>query len=656
MNPYHDYFGVPWYLILVCWTAVALGSHIYQVGYIVKLIKLGKTDDRFDSWQRRMKEFLTDWFGQRKVVEDKLAGYAHALIFWGFLLLISDILDLGTGGALSKFLKLIYLDGIWNLVVDIGYVMAFVGVSVALYRRLIIRPKKLREESIEGPLILVAIMGIVLTAFIIEAGEMYMGVKNQWEPIGVLFAGMIKGMDEQSVQSMIDVSYWIHMILIGAFLIEIPRTKHSHLIGTIPNVMFQDHDYMGKMHPLEVDKTGKAVSIDDMSIERFGVNDFTDFTWRQLSDGWACTACARCQDVCPAYESGKTLNPMQIVMDVKNYGTEHGKELLANLVPEEKIPDRFGRDAIWACTTCYACVEACPVHIEHVPKLMDARRHLVLEATEYPKELQVLFDNLENHSNPWGIGAHKRADWAKDLGVKVGEPAEVLYFVGCAGSFDGRNKEVARSTAKLMKEAGVDFAILGEMEGCNGDPARRAGNDYLFQSLAETNIETFKSVGIKKIVTSCPHCYHTIGKEYPDYGMDCEVVHHTQMLADLRKEGKIKTRERDFSLTFHDPCYLSRIDGEVDAPRDALGGEIIEMHRCKNKTFCCGAGGARMWMEEDSDKRVNTIRAKEALDTGAEQIVVSCPFCMTMISDGLKEMGEERPVKDVSEVILDHLE
>ena len=557
---------------------------------------------------------------------------------------------------LTKLLERIYLVDIWNLAVDIGYMMALVGVSIALYRRLIIRPEKLRKESIEGPLILVAIMGIVLTAFIIEGGGMYMGVKNQWEPIGVLFAGMIKGMNEQNVQIVIDVSYWIHMILIGAFLIEIPRTKHSHLIGTIPNVMFQDHNYMGKMHPLEVDKAGKAVSIDDMSIEKFGVSDFTDFTWRQLSDGWACTACARCQDVCPAYESGKTLNPMQIVMDVKNYGMEHGKKLIANEIPEEKIPDRFGRDAIWACTTCYACVEACPVHIEHVPKLMDARRHLVLEATEYPKELQVLFDNLENHSNPWGIGAHKRADWAKDLDVKIGEPADVLYFVGCAGSFDGRNKEVARSTAKLMKEAGVDFSILGEMECCNGDPARRGGNDYLFQFLTEANIDKFESIGVKKIVTSCPHCYHTIGKEYPDYGLDCEVVHHTQMLADLRKEGKIKTKERDFTITFHDPCYLGRIDGEVDAPRDALGGDIIEMRRCKNKTFCCGAGGARMWMEEDSDKRVNTIRAKEALDTGADQIGVSCPFCMTMISDGLKEMGKDNPVKDISEVILDHLE
>ena len=655
MDPYHDYYGVEWYFILAIWTMIALGSHIYQVGYIVKLIKLGKPDDRFNSWQQRMKEFLTDWLGQRKVVEDKLAGYAHALIFWGFLLLISDVLDLGSGGLFSDFLDKIYLANIWNLLVDIGYMMAFVGITVALYRRLIVRPEKLKGASMEGVFILIAIMGIILTAFIVEAGEM-IGNENRWEPIGLLFAGMMKGMSEQTIQTIIDICYWTHMILIGAFLIEIPQTKHSHLIGTVPNVMFQDHEHMGKMQPLEVDESGKAVSIDDMSIEKFGVSDFTDFTWRQLSDGWACTACARCQDVCPAYESGKTLNPMQIVMDVKNYGMEHGKTLLAQEVPEEKIPDRFTRDAIWACTTCYACVEACPVHIEHVPKLTDARRHLVLEATEYPEELQVLFDNLETHSNPWGIGAHERADWAKDLDVKVGEPADVLYFVGCAGSFDERNKEVAISTAKLMKEAGVDFSILGEMECCNGDPARRGGNDYLFQFLTEQNIDTFESVGVKKIVTSCPHCYHTLGKEYPDYGMDAEVVHHTQMIADLRKEGKIKTKERDFSLTFHDPCYLGRIDGDVEAPRDALGGEIIEMHRCKNKTFCCGAGGARMWMEEDADKRVNTIRAKEAVDTGADQIGVSCPFCMTMISDGLKEMGEDTPVKDISEVILDHLE
>ena len=660
MNPFHDYYGIEWYLILLAWSAIALGSHFYQVGFVVRLIRLGKDDDRFNSWKQRLTEFLRDWLGQRKVVQDKVAGYAHALIFWGFLLLISDIVDLGTGGLLQAFLSNIQLDGIWNLIVDLGYAMATIGILIALYRRIIIRPAKLKGASIEGPLILLAILGIVLTAFIVEAGNM-IGEEtkyNPWEPIGVLFAKQMDGMDHATIASMVDISYWLHMVLIGGFLIEIPQTKHSHLIGTIPNVMFQDHDPMGTMIPLQTNENNEAVKTDDLDFDNLtlGVNKFADFTWRQLSDGWACTACARCQDVCPAYNSGKTLNPMQIVMDVKDYGREHGSLLLTGKEPEETIVDRFTPDAIWACTTCYACVEACPVHIEHVPKLTDARRHLVMEASDFPEELQNLFNNLERNSNPWGLGAHTRADWAEGLDLKVGEPAEYLFFVGCAGSFDDRNKKVSRATAKLLKEAGVDFSILGEMETCNGDPARRAGNEFLFQMLAETNVDNLNSLGTLKIITACPHCFHTIGKEYEKYGGKYEVYHHSQILNKLRQEEKLKIRDFEDKVTFHDPCYLGRIGGETEAPRGALGGNLIEMERHGTNSFCCGGGGARVWMEEDADKRVNEIRAKEASKTGADCVAVGCPFCMTMMSDGLKSIGDDKQVKDISEIMLENLE
>ena len=660
MNPFHDYYGIEWYLILLAWSAIALGSHFYQVGFVVRLIRLGKDDDRFNSWKQRLTEFLRDWLGQRKVVQDKVAGYAHALIFWGFLLLISDIVDLGTGGLLQAFLSNIQLDGIWNLIVDLGYAMATVGILIALYRRIIIRPAQLKGASIEGPLILLAILGIVLTAFIVEAGNM-IGEEteyNPWEPIGVLFAKQMDGMDHATIASMVDISYWLHMVLIGGFLIEIPQTKHSHLIGTIPNVMFQDHEPMGTMIPLQTNENNEAVKTDDLDFDNLtlGVNKFADFTWRQLSDGWACTACARCQDVCPAYNSGKTLNPMQIVLDVKDYGREHGSLLLTGKEPEETIVDRFTPDAIWACTTCYACVEACPVHIEHVPKLTDARRHLVMEASDFPEELQNLFNNLERNSNPWGLGAHTRADWAEGLDLKVGEPAEYLFFVGCAGSFDDRNKKVSRATAKLLKEAGVDFSILGEMETCNGDPARRAGNEFLFQMLAETNVDNLNSLGTLKIITACPHCFHTIGKEYEKYGGKYEVYHHSQILNKLRQEEKLKIRDFEDKVTFHDPCYLGRIGGETEAPRGALGGNLIEMERHGTNSFCCGGGGARVWMEEDADKRVNEIRAKEASKTGADCVAVGCPFCMTMMSDGLKSIGDDKQVKDISEIMLENLE
>lgn len=663
MDPFHDYYGIEWYLILLVWAAIALGSHFYQVGFIVRLIRLGKDDHRFNSWTQRVTEFLTDWLGQRKVVEDKVAGYAHALIFWGFLMLVSDVIDLGTGGLLRDILSVVKLDGIWNLVVEVGYFMAMIGILIALFRRLVLRPEKLKGASIEGTLILVAILGIVLTAFIVEAGEMIGETTdyNAWEPVGVLFAKEMEKMDHDTLRTVVDASFWLHMVLIGGFLIEIPQTKHSHLIGTVPNVMFQDHNPMGAMVPLQMGDDDVAVKTDDLDFDNLtlGVNKFTDFTWRQLSDGWACTACARCQDVCPAYNSGKTLNPMQIVMDVKDYGKEHGTLLLAGEEPEETIVDRFTPEAIWACTTCYACVDACPVHIEHVPKLTDTRRHLVMESSEFPEELQNLFNNLERNSNPWGMGAHTRADWAEGLDLKIGQPAEYLFFVGCAGSFDDRNKKVSRATAKLLKEAGVDFSILGEMEMCNGDPARRAGNEFLFQMMAETNVETLNSIGRQmtlKVITACPHCFHTIGKEYEKYGGKYEVYHHSQILNELRQEGKLKIKNFEDKVTFHDPCYLGRIGGETEAPREALGGDLIEMERHGTKSFCCGGGGARVWMEEDADKRVNEIRAKEASKTGADCVAVGCPYCMTMMSDGLKSIGDEKQVKDISEILLENLE
>ena len=660
MNPFHDYYGVPWYVILGLWSLIAVGSHVYQVGFIVKLIRLGKDDDRFNSWKQRSKEFLTDWLGQRKVVQDKLAGYAHALIFWGFLMLVSDVIDLGTGGLFAKFLEKIYLANIWNLVVDIGYTMAGIGILVALYRRLIVRPEKLKGTSMEGVLILFAILGIVITAFIVEAGYMIgdNAHYNYWEPIGVLFAKQMESINAETLATIIDASYWIHMVLIGLFLIEIPQTKHSHLIGTIPNVMFQDHEPMGTMLPMQTDDDNIAVKTDDLDFDNLtlGVNKFTDFTWRQLSDGWACTACARCQDVCPAYNSGKTLNPMQIIMDIKNYGKEHGTSLLSGNVPEEDIVQRFTPDAIWACTTCYACVEACPVHIEHVPKLTDTRRHLVMEASEFPEELQNLFNNLERNSNPWGLGAHTRAHWAEGLDIKIGEPAEYLFYVGCAGSFDDRNKKVSIATAKLLKEAGVDFTILGEMEACNGDPARRAGNEFLFQMMAEMNVDTMNSLGTLKVITACPHCFHTIGKEYEKFGGKYEVYHHSQILNELRQKEKIIIKDFEDKVTFHDPCYLGRIGGETEAPRGALGNDLIEMERHGTNSFCCGGGGAQIWMEEDADKRVNEIRAREASKTGADTVAVGCPFCMTMMSDGLKSIGDGKPVKDISEILLENLE
>tara|TARA_B000000437_G_scaffold109629_1_gene79621 strand:- start:97 stop:1428 length:1332 start_codon:yes stop_codon:yes gene_type:complete len=423
-----------------------------------------------------------------------------------------------------------------------------------------------------------------------------------------------------------------------------------------PNVFFYDTEPMAKMRPLAVNDSGQAVSLEDLDIEAFGVASYEQFSWRQLIDGWACTTCARCQDVCPAYESGKALNPMQIVHDVRDYANDHAPILLKGETPDESILDRMSADAVWACTTCHACVDACPVYIEHVPKLTDLRRNAMMETMEYPEELNVAMGNLESASNPYGFGMHERGNWAEGLDIKIGEPAEYIYFVGCAASFDERNQKVARATIGLLNEAGLDVGILGMQEGCSGDPARRAGNEYLFQMLAETNMMTFQELGVKRIVASCPHCFHTLGKEYADYGgAELEVFHHSEILAKLQEEGKLPHVSTEESVTFHDPCYLGRIGGIVDEPRDIIGGVDKEVERHGTDSFCCGAGGAQMWMEEDADKRVNQIRAKEIAETGCDTVAVGCPFCSIMVKDGLDSVGAEMDVKDVAEILWEQI-
>jgi Fe-S oxidoreductase len=467
-------------------------------------------------------------------------------------------------------------------------------------------------------------------------------------------------------QAIVNWAYWAHMVAICTFLFLIPVSKHMHLVMALPNVFFFDTQAAGKMRPLQVDENGTAVSLDELDLETFGASQYTQLSWRSLIDGWACTSCARCQDVCPAYASGKDLNPMQIIHDVRGYANEHSELLLKGEMPEEDIISRFGESAIWACTTCNACVDVCPVNIEHVPKLTDARRHLMMERMEFDEAvedtvmpLMATIENLENDSNPYGIPMHERGDWAADLDVKVAEPAEYIYFAGCAASFDERNKKVARDTISIMKEAGLDVGILGMQEGCTGDAARRAGNEYLFQMLAETNLATFEEIGVKKIVASCPHCFHTLGTEYKDFGgQDIEVMHHSQLINHLQVEGKLPAPAHDGNVTYHDPCYLGRIGGELEAPRAAIGGVDIETENHGRGSFCCGAGGAQMWMEEhvdDDHDRVNIIRAKELAETGADTVAVGCPFCSTMVTDGLSSIDSKMEVKDIAEIVWEQI-
>ena len=652
-----SYGPLPGWVLLLVLGGISGGFFLYQVVKATRLVMVGAPDDRFDNWGARIKEVITGWLGQKRVLQDKIAGGIHVLMFWGFLMLSTDMFDLATANYFSHHILPDLIRGPWNLIVETGYTIALIGCVAALLRRVVFTPEKLKGKSqLEGNFILLLIMTITVTSFFVEAGEA--GVSATWEPIGYWVAESIS-----PSTVLVVASYWMHMLAISTFLFLIPLSKHMHLVMAFPNVFFHDMRPMAAMEPLARGEDGKAVLLDDLDIESFGTVNYTDLTWRNLIDGWACTSCARCQDVCPAYASGKALNPMQIIHDVRHYANENSTTLIAGETPEQDIIARFGEDAIWACTTCHACVEACPIYIDHVPKLTDARRHLMMERMEFDESvedtimpLMATIENLESDSNPYGLPAHERGDWADGLDVKVAEPAEYIYFAGCAASFDERNKKVARDTISVMKEAGLDVGILGMQEGCSGDSARRAGNEYLFQMLAETNLATFEEIGVKKIVASCPHCFHTLGKEYKDYGgEDIEVMHHSQLINHLQQEGKLPDPKHDPSVTFHDPCYLGRIGGELEAPRNAIGGVDVEIERHGKQSFCCGAGGAQMWMEEDADQRVNVIRAKEIAETGAETVAVGCPFCSTMVSDGLSAIDSEMEVKDIAEIVWEQI-
>ncbi len=651
------YGPLPGWVFLLVLGGVSGGFFLYQVIKATRLVMVGAPDDRFDNWGARVKEVITGWLGQKRVLEDRIAGGIHVLMFWGFLMLSTDMFDLATANWFSHNILPEFTRGPWNLIVETGYTIALIGCVAALFRRVVFTPDKLKGKSqLEGNFILVLIMTITLTSFIVEAGET--GVSSTWEPIG---AWVFETLNPSTI--MVVASYWMHMLAISTFLFLIPLSKHMHLVMAFPNVFFHDMRPMATMEPLARGEDGKAVLLDDLDLESFGTVNYTDLTWRNLIDGWACTSCARCQDVCPAFASGKSLNPMQIIKDVRNYANDNSTALIAGETPAEDIIARFGEEAIWACTTCHACVEACPIYIDHVPKLTDARRHLMMERMEFDESvegtiapLMATIENLESDSNPYGLPAHERGDWAEGLDVKVAEPAEYIYFAGCAASFDERNKKVARDTISVMKEAGLDVGILGMQEGCSGDSARRAGNEYLFQMLAETNLATFEEIGVKKIVASCPHCFHTLGKEYKDYGgQDIEVMHHSQLINHLQQEGKLPAPQHDPSVTFHDPCYLGRIGGELEAPRNAIGGVDVEIERHGKQSFCCGAGGAQMWMEEDADQRVNVIRAKEIAETGADTVAVGCPFCSTMVSDGLSAIESDMEVKDIAEIVWEQI-
>jgi len=647
--------------VLVAALAVSVGVFARRTRLLAALVRMGRPVARTDHVATRVRNEAVIVLAQRKLFQRLAPGLMHAFIFWGFLVLFPTIVH-AMGALIDPDFALPVIGGTrwFALVVDVFATLVAVGVGLAFFIRKLVRPKRFEGSHLrEADFILLAILGIVATLLLWNADRIALGLNEApaaWSPVANLLSGLFGRGSEATERALV----WAHVLIILGFLTYIPHSKHLHIVTAAINVFFGKTGPRGRLEPLRIDLEAPEEEI------RFGAATVSDLTWKEVVDLYSCTECGRCQDACPASFTGKALSPKLLIMDLRDHLFEEGPNVLSARAGGEDhespplVPTAVTDEVVWDCVTCGACVRECPVSIEHIDHIVDLRRNLVMAESRFPQEAGALLRNLESSSNPWGQPQAQRAAWADGLEVRVLEPGEsapeYLFWVGCAASFDDRARNGARALVRLLNSAGIDFAILGPRELCTGDPARRMGHEYLFQTLAEQNVETLDGAGVRKIVASCPHCFNTLTNEYPDYGGRFEVVHHTELLARLVRDGRLAPPRVDGrSVTYHDPCYLGRHNGIYDEPR-SLVPSSVEMPRHGERSFCCGAGGARMWMEERVGRQIADVRVEEAADTGADTLAVACPYCMIMLDDGTKSVGKDLDVKDVAQLMAESLE
>jgi Fe-S oxidoreductase len=659
----------------------------------LKVLKVMKPEVRWDRIPERINLVIKYVLAQLRLFKEPLPGLMHFFIFWGFMVLsIATISHYVSGISLgAHLLNLFGLIGenivqhVYNWLKDITEIFVLVSVVYALFRRIITKPERLTLSG-EANLILIFIFFLVITDWFVGAGEAMelqaKGIDAWWIPVGSAFVPIVQGMGG-GAHLFIELNYWMHILIVLVFLNLLPLGKHFHVITAIPNVFFGD---FGK------DTMIKYFDCQDESVEKWGYNALTDYTWKVMFDAYTCTECGRCRDNCPAYKTGKPLDPKQINAiikasmkanveklfkafdEAKAKGEKFNPDTIEDLTPfittevSEDIHKQAGitHEMLWACTTCGHCYESCPVLIEHVHRLVDLRRFLAMSEAEFPQELNDVFRGFENNSNPWALGQDTRGDWAeKDVEVKTIESNpefEYLLYLGCSYSYDERNKKISNALIKLLNKAGVNYAYLGAEECCCGETARRLGNEFLGNMMVMMNIAVLNGHNVKKIISPCPHCFNTLKNEYSQYTDldmegtklqgDFEVIHTAEFIKSLIDQGKIiLDKELTKKVVYHDSCYLGRYNQIFDEPRSVIGKvpgvKMVEAEMRREKGFCCGAGGGRMWMEEEVEQRVNTMRFKQLLETNPEVICTACPYCMTMLDDACKDQGKEEQVKNL---------
>ncbi|RKY90884.1 (Fe-S)-binding protein [candidate division KSB1 bacterium] len=670
MNPTNHLAGLLMF-ILVVFASVAIFFYLIYCRWVV--MRVATPINRFDRIGERIKAVVVFALGQRRILNSRFldAGIMHAFIFWGFLVVSINSIHfigrgfypdfhlpfLGDGGALQLFY--LYLRDIFE-----GLVL--VMVFYALFRRLVIKPSRI-TLSADALLILGLICILMVTDLLMSGAKAHQQLEIS--PAGLVVSHLFENSSASKVANVFQICWWVHLVSFFFFLDYLPISKHFHVVTALFNVFFKSLE-KGALQPIDIENA-----------EHYGASKPHHFYWKDILDIYTCTECGRCQASCPAWATEKPLSPKEINESLRDYIWENTSTIVRNrngnldelsLKGDPMVGGVLSEDILWACTTCRACEEACPLFIEFIGRIVEMRRHLVLEESRFPKELVTTYKNLENNGNPWGIGASMREEWADELiaqGIPVrkmreveGE-VEVLFWVGCAGAFDDRGKKITREMVKILNAAKVDFAILGQEESCTGDTARRTGNEYLFQMLAESNIETLNNYKFKRILTQCPHCFNTLKHEYPQFGGKFEVVHHSEFINELIQQGRLRLKKPvTATVTYHDSCYLGRHNGIYSAPRQILKAipelNLVELSRHGSNGFCCGAGGGWMWMEENLGSRINHNRVEEVIELQPNIVATACPFCLIMLDDGVKDKGQDERLKvlDIVQLVSDALE